>query len=101
MTSHLICILLQMMWWIAVTLKTDRKYMKDQQHPGEREQDELAILGISALVQAFLYVVAAVYVVDHSEYVAKRLEAAAPRAPADLGAYSTSKFTTLWNRKLD
>jgi hypothetical protein len=76
-----------MMWWIAVTVKNDKEYTADQANPGQKVQEEMAVLLISALLQAFLYVIVAVYVLDNSEFVAKRLEAAAPRAPADMGAY--------------
>ena len=76
---------LQTMYWITFALDTDGTYQADPENPGEKEQEEILVLLISALLQAFLYIMAAVYVVDGAEYVAKRLEAAAPRAPAAEG----------------
>lgn len=76
----------QTMFWISYALDTDRSYQSDPENPGEKEQEEIFVLLLSALLQAFLYIMAAVYVVDNAEYVAKRLEAAAPRPPAAEGA---------------
>jgi hypothetical protein len=70
---------MQVFEWLALALQGT-----DVNNPvSERQADEIFALVLSALTQSALMVIACVHIIDHSEAIAKQLDALAPnRAPA-------------------